>query len=453
MRTRRRAAAAACGLLIAAGLGAQEPPGPAGTTSGPLTLEQALELALRHNEVPAIAAARIDGARAFRRQALSVLFPSLTLTGTYTRRAEEVTREVNGEELVIQARDGLLGTALAEGTLFDIRALPLVQSAGHGLDAQRLDSAELVRALRFDVAEGFLAVLSAERLSAAAARRVQVAEATVNDASIRREAGLANLNDVTRSELELASARLAATQAQNAVVATRLALGYLLGIETTGGLQDPLLPSPAAAAAADLERQALGARADLQALAARAEALRLLALEPRLRVFPSLEYRGTYRTTNETGLSGREEDWNLAAVLTWELFDGGERRALAELRRAEHREALLQVEAFRRRIGLEVRSALADLETARAALGQAEVRARVAAQNAEEVRERFANGLATALEQADSIVAAFEAETELERQRFALQLADLALARAVGRAPGADPAPAPAVASSPEIAR
>ena len=93
-----------------------------------------------------------------------------------------------------------------------------------------------------------------------------------------------------------------------------------------------------------------------------------------------------------------------------------------------------------------MRGALTDLATARAALDQSQVRSRVAGQNAEEVRERFAHGLATALEQADATVAAFEADADAERARLARTLAELALRRALGAAPldAIDTAAAPA---------
>jgi outer membrane protein TolC len=125
----------------------------------------------------------------------------------------------------------------------------------------------------------------------------------------------------------------------------------------------------------------------------------------------------------------------MAAVLTWELFDGGERAGLAEQFDAEARETALAAAALERRIALEVSDALADVTTATAALGQAEAQAEVAEQNAVEVRERFRYGLASALESADAAVAQFEAEAERERQRFALRLAELALRRALGQAP------------------
>ena len=409
----------------------------------PLTLEQALDLAVLHNETPQIAEARLAQAEAVRREAIAVLLPALTLTSTYTRRGSEITRTVDDEEFVIQARGAEAHQAFAEATVFDARFIPLVRATGRNLAAQRLESAELVRALAFDVAESFFAVLSAERLREAAGRRIQVAQETVDDATIRRDAGLANVNDVTRSELELATARLSLTQADNLAANTRLALGFLIGVPAAGPLAEPGPRDAPAPSADQLEQLAVAARADLQALEERAEAVRLLAQEPLLRTVPTLDLRGTYRQTNETGLSGREEDWNVAATLTWELFDGGERYAEADRRRAEHREALLEADALRRRIGLEVRTALADLETARGALGQAEVQAQVAAQNAEEVSERFRYGLATALERADAAVAAFEADVEMERQRFFLRQAELALERAVGGTPGMPGPPAP----------
>ena len=51
-------------------------------------------------------------------------------------------------------------------------------------------------------------MLGADGLLAAAERRVRVAEATVDESRLRLEAGLANRNDLTRAELELATARL-----------------------------------------------------------------------------------------------------------------------------------------------------------------------------------------------------------------------------------------------------
>src|SRR5690606_22655855 len=117
---------------------------------------------------------------------------------------------------------------------------------------------------------------------------------------------------------------------------------------------------------------------------------------------------------------------NVSLNLGWALFDGGDRAALAAQRDAEAREAELVLERRRREVAVEVEGALAELAAAEAGERQAAVRLEVAGDNSEEVRERFQNGLATALEQADALVARFEAEAELERQRFAVARARLA---------------------------
>ncbi|HLN81642.1 MAG TPA: TolC family protein [Thermoanaerobaculia bacterium] len=433
---------------------ADEPAGvlPAQSTTAPLTLAEAVALAARNNELSGIATARLDRARALRRQAYSALLPDFSFAGTYTRRSSEVTRIVDDEKIVVQAIDAFSGVATIETNILDVRAFPVARSATRNLEAQEHASAEIRRALAFDVASSFFAILSAERLREAASRRIEVAQATVSDARTRLEAGLASSNDLTRAELELASAQLALTQAQNAVVDSRLSLGYLIAAPV---VDRPLAEPPAepadSASPEELEQIAQEARADLRELTLRAESLRLLALEPELRVIPTLTLRGTYRGTNEAGLSGRERDWNVAALLNWEIFDGGTRYAEGAARRAEYREALLNADALRRRIGLEIRTARTDLATARASLDQAEVRARVAEQNAREVRVRYSEGLATALEQADATVSAFEAAAELARQRFALGIAQLSLSRALGRWPVAATTPSePGGAGTPE---
>ena len=413
----------------------------AGSTAGaqdaapatPLTLERAIATALERNETPEIAVARLERAQAIRDQAIAALLPSLTLNGTYTRRAREVTREISGDTVTVQAIDALNGQAVAESVLFDLRALPLLRAAKAGVAAQERESSELNRALAFDVAQGFINAISSERLLGAAQERVQVAAATLRETRIRLEAGLANRNDVTRTELEHATAEVGATQAANLVSTTRLALSYLIGESIDGReLAVPEPPTlPAGGVEALLER-AQASRLDLVALAERARQLRQLALVPRYGIAPRFDLRGLYRWTNEAGLSGSEEDWNVALNLTWELFDGGDRYAVAAQRDAEAREAELVLANAKREVELEVRRALADLEATLATVAQAEIRQEVSRANAEEVHERFLNGLATALEEADALASRFEADAQAVFQRNSRAAAQLDLLRALG---------------------
>jgi outer membrane protein TolC len=408
---------------------------PAQEAAGPLTLEEALALARAGSEVSGIAAARVERAEALRHQAISTLVPALTLSGTYTRRAREVTRTVDDDEVVVQARDAHNEQALVESTLFDLRALPLIRAASRSLAAQRIESRELERALAFDVADTFYTALAAERLRAAAARRVEVARATVEETRIRLDAGLANRNDFTRADLELATARLEATRAARDAATARLSLAFLIAAPVDRPLAEPIAPPRPPNDVPALGAAAHARSGKLAALAERAAAARQAALAPRLGIVPTLDGRGTFRRTNEAGLSGREEDWNVALTLTWALFDGGSRAAVAAELAAVAREAELTLAEAERRVAVEVEQAAQDLDAADAAFTEAEAQQRAARQNAEEVRERYRAGLATALEQADAQVAEFEAESALARQGFARAISRLALERAVGGDP------------------
>ena len=414
------------------------PPGPA------LTLEQAIALALSGNEISGIAAARLESAAALRRQAIAQFLPALTITANATRRAREVTRVINGDDVTVQAIDAYSSQGAIDTPLFDLRALPLIRAATDAVQAQTIESQELRRALAFDVADGFYASLSLERLLEAARQRVAVGRQTVEESRTRLDAGPATRNDLTRTALELATAELVATRAANAVTTARLSLAYLINAPADFAVGELAVPERAAPEGAEREQlvtQALAGRQELVALDERLQQARQLALAPRLGWMPRLDLRGIYRWTNEAGLSGNSGDWNIGANLTWEIFDGGDRMAAAAQRDAAAKEAELDLAQRRRQVRLEVDQASADLATAEAALTQARTQVAFATQNAEEVRERFQNGLATALEQTDAQVSAFEAEVEVARQGFARDVADLALQRALGGWPIAAPLP------------
>ncbi len=410
--------------------------GPARRARAIRALADALAAAAARNEVAGIAAARLDRARAARREALATLFPSLTANGTYTRRAFEVTRQLGGQEVVLQRHDALAGDLTLQASLLDARAWAGLEGVRHATRAEELDARALGRALAFDVARSFFAVLSAERLAAAAGERLQAATAAAAHARSRVDAGLAPRNEATRTALEEATARLAVEDAGLAVARARLALGHLV-VEDLGDrpLVEPAeAPRPALDPAA-LEAAALDAREDVAALDARTGRARAAAREPWLRLVPTLGLRGVVRVFNEAGFVGRNVDGQVALTLSWAVFDGGARYARADVEAANLREAELAAAAARRRVGLEVRGALADLAGADAALARATLRAEVARAHADEVRTLAARGLASVLEQVDAAVSAFEAGAELARLEVRRRVAELGLLEALGEQP------------------
>ena len=405
----------------------------------PLTLERAVELAVERNETARIAESRADVADARLARARSFFFPDVAATGNYIRRREETVRNVGGEDIVIQDRNALNATAVASLTLFEARALPAWRAAAAERRAAHFERDEAKRRLAFEAAEAFLLTLGAQQVREAAERRVANARSALDEARARFEAKLVGSNDVTKAELDLATAQREAARARSDAETARAELGYLLG-ERVESLAPPetLLRRASDAAPADAHRLAAEAqekRPDIQALDARARAARIASREPLLRALPSVTGSATWRYTNEAGFSGRETDWWFGVTASWSIFDGGERYAEARERRALSRIAALEASAARRGLLVDAERALLALDAAKTAYGTAQVATEAARRNAHETSELWRQGLATALDVSTARLQVFEAEVAEARARFDLALAYLEIPATRGLGP------------------
>ncbi len=407
----------------------------------PLTLDEAVKLALDRNERAQAASQDIAAANARVAQARSFFLPTITSTGTYTRRAYEVKRVVGDQEVVISRFNALSETLGLNETLFDARSMTTLAAVRAQRNADVATANESRRQLAFEVSQAYLATLGTTQVREASGRRFAFAGQNLDAAKARFSAGLASVNDVTRAELEYATAEVGLTQVKGQVETSTLQLGNLL--DAPDAVRNPLvvpefLIEAASAEAANAEaliEDALARRLDVGALRWVASSQHSLAKVPLLGFLPSLGVSGRYSLTNEASFNNRTWNWSLGATLNWTLFDGlirfGQRReqkALAQL-------ADLDVRAAVRRVELEIREALVSLSNQRAALKQANTAYEVAKKNATETTELYRQGLASALQVADANVSLFEAEVALVQQRYGLGVAFLDLEAALGLDP------------------
>ncbi|HKA89694.1 MAG TPA: TolC family protein [Haliangiales bacterium] len=403
-------------------------------TAGALTLDEAVGLSRKNNERAKIAAENVHAAAGRVVAARAFFIPSLQIVGTYTRRSQAVTRDVGGVQTVIQEVNGLAGQANLTLTLFDARSIPLYRQALLERESARLGARDAVRLLGFDTGNAFLQTLGAQQVVGAAERRLELTKKTLGEARARFQAQLARSNDVTRAELDVATAEQALIQARGDLENARLNLGFLLGAQLADDLVEPaplLEPAPVAAPEG-LVVEAVKRRLDVAAARRHEEGLRAFAQEPLARFIPALNLLLQGRGNNEPGLTGRNFDWSLSVTMTWTLFDGGrglgdraERSATAEIQR-------LTTDASVRQIDVGVRQALVELANAGAGIKQAEVALAAARKNATEVGALYRQGLATALEEADANQKLYDAEVAAVRARYALGIAHLDVRAAVG---------------------
>ncbi len=401
-----------------------------------LSLDQAVAFAVERNEAVLAAMERSDAARARAGRARGAFLPSLTIEGDYTRRGEETVRQVGDDEVTIERRDAFGTQAIVRQPLFDARLFPLYSAARLGRDAARFEALDIRRRIGFTAADAFLVALTQDQVVQAATRRHELAASTLADARARFSAQIVSTNDVTRAELELASAQ------RELELARGDQEGAYLGLESVmnAPIDPPLVPPDYMLAVAaeppgepaELVPVARRRRLDVGADRLAAEAARALAREPLMRLVPRFDLHGELDQTNEGGLSGDETDWFGRVELTWPLFDGGQREAERAERSALADAADYEVKALERQIELEVRTALVRLSSEQASSRQAQVAAEVGRRNARETTELYRQGLASALEAADSNVRLFEAEVALARAGYGVTQAWLGLRAALG---------------------
>ncbi|HLP61389.1 MAG TPA: TolC family protein, partial [Candidatus Deferrimicrobium sp.] len=204
-----------------------------------LTLESAVQSALNRNERAAIANQRVIAADARTMRGRSIFFPTINLSGSYTRRPFEVTRELNGQDIIIQSLNALAGSVTVNSVLLDFRSFPLYRQLKLESKAEKASSFESKRGLTFEVAGAFLAVLGVEQVLKAAQQRFDYADQNFKASRARYEAQLVSVNDVTRTELEYATAEKGIIQATGDVETARLQLELLMGMKIEGSLLNP----------------------------------------------------------------------------------------------------------------------------------------------------------------------------------------------------------------------
>jgi outer membrane protein TolC len=404
-----------------------------------LSLEQAVQLALGRNERALAAGEQMRVTAGQVTQARAYFFPAVSLTGNYNRRPNAVSRDINGQTVTIQSQNALSGYAALNMVLFDPYGIPAYRQALLENKAQRFGSGEIKRQLSFEVAAAFLTTLTMDQVYVATGHRLDYAGKTLEAARARYAAGLVSVNDVTRAELEYATAEMGRTQTDGEVQTAYLQLGYLLDTVIPGKLSAPELllaqAEQAPAAADELLPAAQARRLDLRALTWHAKAQHALVLEPSLKWLPSLSLAGQYRYTNESGLTGKNTSWSAGLVLNWSIFDGFLRNGEYRQLKAQARLADLDMQGATRRLALEVRDGLVQLSSQQASLKKALVALEAARKNAAEIAELYRQGLGNALQVADANVSLFEAEVEVARQRNGLALSLLNLRAAQGLDP------------------
>ena len=392
----------------------------------PITLEDAIKLALLNNTDIRDADLNLDRSQRELQQARAALYPTLGVNSQYqfsnTAQAENSTatlRESSFTNPLSDVEDN--GTAIFTGSLrleYDIytggnRGAD-IRRAKKQVEFNQLNLETVTEQTVFEAKRDYYALQDADSQVEIEQAAVEDASQTLRDAQLLEEAGLGTRFDVLRAEVELANAqqRLNSANAAQATARRQLVETLSLGEQVTIQTADDITKAGEWELA--IEESILAAyenRAELEQFLVNREinqAQRDIALS---NIRPQLSIFGEYDFFEETG-DGIETTtgYAIGATLQWTIFDGGVAKAIA---RQEDIDVLLADNGFanqRNQVRLEVEQAFFGLEANEENITTAQKAEELAEESLRLARLRFQAGVGT---QTDVI----EAQTELTTAR------------------------------------
>ncbi|HLW80431.1 MAG TPA: TolC family protein [Candidatus Acidoferrales bacterium] len=380
----------------------------------PLSLGQAVKIALEKNPQRKAALADTSAAAAYVSEARSFLLPHATFSETATRGNDPVY--VFGSRLRQQrfaAADFALNSLNTPppignfatqfgGTwnLFDslanwrgvVRAQRVKDAAGNQLE--RTD-----QQIVFQIIDSYYSVLLGEKQLDVAEQALKTAQAILEQSKNRYESGIVVKSDLLSAQVRMATRQQELIGAQNDLALAQAQLSISMGLpaetkfDLTGTLAEKTLP---AVSMEEAEKQALETRPDLKQIRSEESAQHQNVLIAKSSFGPRVSAFGDWEADNPTFLAGGGgNNWLAGIEVQFDLFQGGAKRAQLAHERAMQDKVAAAKDMANDAVRLEVRRAYYQMD---AAQRQLEVARAAIAESQESLRinqNRYDSGLST----------------------------------------------------------
>lgn len=434
--------------LLAASLAAA-PPGRA--QNPPLTLEQAVQTALRNNpqlrsasDSAAAAAARVDQSKAawYPRVDFSegltrgnnpvYVFGALLAQRRFTAQDFDLAR-LNAPAPLDNFATQLRGQML----LFDSGQRHYgIQGAKRAKTAADFAREQARQDLILRVVRAYYGVIVAKEEEAAASDALRAAEANEQQTERLRKAGLIVESDLLSAKVFTARMQDREIRAKNAVELTRLALARELGLTSAadmqvgGGLREPAVANQKTAE--DWEKSALQERPALQAAKLAGDAAASARKSARAAFGPTLGVFADYERDARSFAGNAGTNWTAGARLEFNIFSGGAQKARLAEAQANENKAKHDLEWFKSGVLLEVRQACLNVAAAQQRAAAARGSADQARESLRILQNRYQAGLTTITELLRAQSAQLDARTAYLSAVHDWRVAEAELERAAG---------------------
>jgi len=391
-------------LLLAVSVvkGAADPPAASPTLK--LTLREAVQLALRQNPQVQIANLNIAESQENQTVARSALLPQASLGISDTLRRTNLETAFGkripgfpghiGPLYIIQAGPNF------STPLLDLTAWKRWQASKENVTGTRAQEQSVREDTTQLVVSQYLGSLRAAADVTAARSRVDLAKALLDQAADLQKNGAGIKIDTLRSKVQYQNETQRLINAQTQLKTSLYALARLLNIDPHQNLelsdQSEFYQTPEYSADDTIER-AYVERPEMKALASQVRSQQLQKQSARDQRLPRLSLLGSWGQEGITPTSVIPS-YNYEASFEIPLFTGGRIKAQTAIADIEVKKLARQEEEIRNRIALEVKTAVEQLESAKSEVQVANLGVDLAQQEVTQARDRFQAGVANNIE-------------------------------------------------------
>jgi outer membrane protein TolC len=397
-----------------------------------LSFDESVKLAVANNPTATTALTEVHRLEAVVRETRAASLPTLSFNMNYTLLDSD--RTLPSSTTVIAAQDQLAGNFLVTAPLVSPANWAKWSHATDNVQVGRRAFADAKRTVAVAAARAYLTVFALKRLLDVSIIARDNAKAHADFAHTRVQGGVGTTLDEARADTQLSTSEVQVQAATIALDRARESLGVILGLDEPVDVKgEPPLESRLSLT--DALRTATSERTDVRLARSRLDAAWHVERDSWTDFMPLLGVVFEPFYQNPPTLVYPTTGWQLEALLTIPLYDGGLRYGERRERTALTSEAKIGLDATLRQASSDVRVAFDEVHTADAALKAANDAARAANHALDLANLAYKAGATTNLDVIDAERQARDAATQATIAEDGARQARLDLLAASGKFP------------------
>ncbi|MEW6068147.1 MAG: TolC family protein [Nitrospirota bacterium] len=397
------------------------------------TLDDLYRIALERSEIIKISEEDYYIAERGKEKALSVLFPTISAFGDYTKYSEE---KVSSLGILQPDYSTSWGLRLDQSMSLSGRELTALRMSKKLIEKSRYDLYAVRESYLFSVASAYYDVLKAKNALEIAKANVERLKKHRDASAIRLKVGEVTKTHLLRAEAELSGAQTELVRAENNLKMAKTVLTRIVGLTEDYDIKksDIKIDLVEEYDLYSLKENAFSERAELKSGDLQKKIAEDEVKYTKGASWPTLSIEGVYLKRDEDPVSPffLEESIYGGIEISFPLFEGGLRKAEFKEAKAKQRQTEFSYDDLKKTINVEVENAYFEFQTQKEVLKSLEKEVAFATDNYNFISKQYEFGLASSIDVIDANTLLLTSEEQLAEARYNYDLSILRLKRVTG---------------------